>query len=372
MLFGFGLNAVALVLAVVAALGLTTDGGQLKRFAWVRGSGAVAGCLHGCPIETYIGVELRLDTIHCLGPAQVIDMVGSPSCTTSAEQMGFVAEQDAPDRLSREVEWSDEDACTRSDDRSMKDLCAECRDSMVSKSSVILSVLTAFPTMATNLQRSTPFGDVNCQKAMGMLMNLVGMLTSLIALLAFRRACYANLPEGKDGLGAIEWTLGPGFRCLMAATLIKFPDAICHFLVPVPKPKWTKPAEKLNLAQYMSLGETVRDSADDLQARSREDAGKTGSARTGPGEQGHCRDGEDVDRADGDEMDLVVDSGSSPLPGQMLQGSDGMGDNSEHGRAAGEHGKDMADNDEAIKTEKAAKNACADAFDEEAQAVGHS
>jgi hypothetical protein len=52
----------------------------------------------------------------------------------------------------------------------------------------------------------------------------------------------------------VDKQLGPGFRCLMAATFIKMVDLVCHALVPTPKERWTKPTPPVkDTAEYLGL-----------------------------------------------------------------------------------------------------------------------
>mmetsp|Transcript_68011 Transcript_68011/g.196946 ORF Transcript_68011/g.196946 Transcript_68011/m.196946 type:complete len:375 (+) Transcript_68011:139-1263(+) len=284
MLCAFGLNVIALALTVVAALGLTTNVDYIRRYAWVRGSGNVSGCVYGCPFDIYIGVQMRLDTINCTSPASAVGALGAAKCLTGAERMGFISRADSMESIDRVVEWSDTQACTRGDDESLNDLCKDCRENLISKGSLITSMVTQLPTMTTDLQRATRFGDVNCQKTMGIVTNIISLFTSLMALIAFRQGCYANLVKDLDGRGIVEWTIGPGFRCLLIATLIKIPDALFHCVVPVPKGKWAKPTEKLTLARYMELGDLVPESPDtssDEESFAEEDSGSGGDAADG-------------------------------------------------------------------------------------------
>ena len=136
-----------------------------------------------------------------------------------------------------ELEWS-EDACTNS-------YCEDCQDACnAAISSAIIALITCFPTLQTDLQRSTIKGDLNCQKIMGMVTGIVGTLSTLIALSAYADGCYNNLPEN-DGAGdEIVWELGPGFTCLLVATFLKPFDFLCHLIVPVEKPEETEKLEE--------------------------------------------------------------------------------------------------------------------------------
>lgn len=46
--------------------------------------------------------------------------------------------------------------------------------------------------------------------------------------------CYGNFPDSINGSDLDVW-LGPGFICVLVATLLKVFDIFVHLLVPVPK-----------------------------------------------------------------------------------------------------------------------------------------
>lgn len=130
----------------------------------------------------------------------------------------------------RELKWSDGD-CPNS-------YCEECQDACNSTiSSVIISLITCIPTIQTDLQRSTIKGDLNCQKIMGMFTGIVGTISTLVALSAYADGCYRNLPDYDEDDNQIKWQLGPGFSCLLVATLLKPIDFFIHLLMPVEKPE---------------------------------------------------------------------------------------------------------------------------------------
>jgi hypothetical protein len=128
-----------------------------------------------------------------------------------------------------ELQWSDGD-CPNS-------YCEDCQDACNSSiSSVIIALITCIPTIQTDLQRSTVKGDLNCQKIMGMFTGLMGTISTLIALSAYADGCYRNLPDNDGAGNNIVWELGPGFSCLLVATLLKPIDFLIHLLMPVEKP----------------------------------------------------------------------------------------------------------------------------------------
>ena len=114
-----------------------------------------------------------------------------------------------------------------------KDYCLECKDSSDASVGVaIVSLITILPTITTDIQRSTVRGDMNCQKFMGIFTGVLGCVSTIAALSAYAGACFKNLPE-EFNTHTIEYKYGPGFVCLLFATILKVFDIICHVIMPV-------------------------------------------------------------------------------------------------------------------------------------------
>jgi hypothetical protein len=112
--------------------------------------------------------------------------------------------------------------------------CDSCYDACnTAYSFVIINLITCLPTLMTDLQRSTAQGDLNCQKFMGMLTGLVGFISNLSSLSAYANSCYNNLPSSDASGEDIVFRLGPGFICILIATLLKPIDFFIHLLTPV-------------------------------------------------------------------------------------------------------------------------------------------
>ena len=69
-----------------------------------------------------------------------------------------------------------------------------------------------------------------------MLTAVLGFVTTLQSLSIFVDDCSRHLPESTASGDHIDWAMGPGFGCLLLATLIKPIDFLAHFIVPVVKP----------------------------------------------------------------------------------------------------------------------------------------
>jgi hypothetical protein len=97
---------------------------------------------------------------------------------------------------------------------------------------------TGFPTISTDLQRSTRKGDLNCQKFMAILTGTIGTITNLIALSSYSAECFTNLPDSLYGYD-MDYYLGPAFNCMLAATILKPVDVLIHLFTPVVPPEDT-------------------------------------------------------------------------------------------------------------------------------------
>merc|ERR1712100_826850 len=110
-------------------------------------------------------------------------------------------------------------------------------------------------SLTTNLQRATRYGDVNCQKSLGVFGNFLSMITTLVAAAAWSAACYKNLPRALFGV-TMEWSHGAGVLCLVFGTLVKVPDALGNLLIRTPEKRWKEQVGPIaDLADYLDLEE---------------------------------------------------------------------------------------------------------------------
>ncbi|CAE7569301.1 unnamed protein product [Symbiodinium microadriaticum] len=190
MLFAASLSFLALILCIVSVCSLTYKDSQVKSTNWTYGESDT--------MEYFVNLY------------EVIVIVDN-----------------APDV---EIRWDDND-CNEG-------YCSDCKDACASSiTTAIIALITCIPTLQTDLQRSTIKGDLNCQKFMGMFTGFVGTMSTLIALSSYADGCYRNLPDEDPRGSEIVWYLGPGFTCLLVATLLKPIDFLIHLLMPVEKPE---------------------------------------------------------------------------------------------------------------------------------------
>lgn len=249
---GILLNTLALLLTIVAAIGgLSISGGTLRPLRWVHGRATLQvsnlmGANVTLSMDTYMGIRARYDVVNCSGVTK---------CSQLMSAKGFTPVGDGS--YEHVLNWDDESTCRRLELAGVAQLCEQCKDSLFSQSSLVLGILTSFPTIATDLQRATLYGDVNCQATMGFISNLISLVSTMVPLLLFRKDCYSNMPEAvssPSGSAPVEWHVGIGFQCLIIATLVKVFDALFHAMIPTPREKWVRPPEGIvDVEDYMAL-----------------------------------------------------------------------------------------------------------------------
>eukprot|EP00419_Tripos_fusus_P014516 CAMPEP_0172755990 /NCGR_PEP_ID=MMETSP1074-20121228/160910_1 /TAXON_ID=2916 /ORGANISM="Ceratium fusus, Strain PA161109" /LENGTH=277 /DNA_ID=CAMNT_0013589175 /DNA_START=195 /DNA_END=1028 /DNA_ORIENTATION=- len=247
-------NFVAMILLIVGSVGgLTTNSSVLLQLAWVKGKGEILFPT-GPPVQikTYIGLTSQHQQAACMNQAQVLLFVNATAGPRGAWAEG------PPGCFERTFELADEGTCSH-DSQEMVKLCEDCRESLLPSFTLFISIFAQIPTMATNLQRTTRFGDVNCQATMGVVSNLFSLFSSMVSLLSFRSYCMGELPETLLGNVNMKWHMGPGFQLVMLGTLVKLVDIACHCFVPTPKQRWKAPGEVRDTAAYLSLAPAERE-----------------------------------------------------------------------------------------------------------------
>jgi len=219
MLGAAGVNALGCILCMFALVGLGSSYSALVFGHWIYGEIDLAGT---STLKMYFGVSSRVLAVDC-------DDVTLASFLNE----GFSYEGDSICAM----EQSDDSCTSPFDSAAIAAMCEDCKDNQYSESTLIMGVITYWPSLLTNFQRSTEFGDVNCQKFMGIVSTLIGMLTNIMALTGYADACYAALPTSADIDGSsvsAEWSLGGCFNCLIAATVFRLVDLFVHTIVPTP------------------------------------------------------------------------------------------------------------------------------------------
>eukprot|EP00439_Symbiodinium_sp_Y106_P008948 s10394_g1.t1 len=79
---------------------------------------------------------------------------------------------------------------------------------------------------------------------MGAITSFWGTFSGLTSLTSFSYSCWRRFPRlVRDKVGEIEykWSMGPGFACMLIATILKLWDAVAHAMLPTPTARQTKP-----------------------------------------------------------------------------------------------------------------------------------
>lgn len=216
------MNGVLLIFNFIAALGISTDRDTVMSVYWSHGK--VDRLQNGEFMDVYVGVAMRVDAVDCAGA------VNTSRCMTFYEANGFEADGQV---MYRDIEWSDDEACSRNGGE-VADACEDCKGAAIAETTLIIGVITQLPTIFTDLQRATRWGDTHCQSTMGVLTNVVSWYATITALASWNEACYANLSDTILN-SPVDWSLGFAFSLLFISTLCKLIDAAAHLIVPSPQ-----------------------------------------------------------------------------------------------------------------------------------------
>jgi hypothetical protein len=132
-----------------------------------------------------------------------------------------------------------------------EDQCSSCSDSSAGlMTTLVISLITIFPVIFTDVLRMYSNYDLNCQKFFGSLVSTFALIMTLSTILAYENSCFESFYDGNvyfdadsnaldDENGAtyladFDWEAGNGLICLYLATFIKLIDIIANILVPTP------------------------------------------------------------------------------------------------------------------------------------------
>lgn len=254
------INTLSLVLTLMGSLALSDSASMTKSWSWVQATGHV----REVELKSYAGVSAKVDIIDCSGAKD------PAACTANLVGQDFV--EQGKHKFERVMSF-DSHECGGGDKikavfsqlspeqqaswKQLKDQCEKCKDKAITESTLILSMVTVLPSIATNLQRATKFGDINCQAFVGSVTATFSFLSSMMSMVKYAQACRKEMPEsiavGVDEI-KMTWKMGPGFLCVLLGTVIKVIDILIHCLVPTPPGRWKKiepyPA---NVMEYLHL-----------------------------------------------------------------------------------------------------------------------
>jgi hypothetical protein len=113
--------------------------------------------------------------------------------------------------------------------------CNDCKTvCLESISFAAMNLITSIPNIKGAIERSTVNGDRNCEKNFQLITGAVGFFTSLASLTVYADGCARNLPDELISGHSIDYEFGPGFICLLIATLLLPFNFFANLLLPVP------------------------------------------------------------------------------------------------------------------------------------------
>lgn len=268
MLCAFGVSCIGWFLTIYGACAVSMNPAILKKAAWVHGK--MVHAQTNTSLAVAVGLRGRVDTIDC----SLADLAPG-TCASAVNGTNFQQIDDEGFIFERVIRWSDDRSCwsppMREDVNSVAletwdflkkdtftdDVCSGCRNTaMASVTFAIMGVITQIPQITTDLQRSTLFGDVNCQATMGTVTSFFGTYSTLASLGTFSQSCWSNFPTSppwNPKETPMYWRPGNAFICLVIATILKLWDAFSHLLVPTPRARHKRPRKELDLTAYMSM-----------------------------------------------------------------------------------------------------------------------
>ena len=113
--------------------------------------------------------------------------------------------------------------------------CDECKTvCLESISFAVMNLITSLPNIKGAIERSTKQGDRNCEKNFQLLTGIVSFASSLASLSVYADGCARNLPTELETGESLEYQYGPGFVCILVATLLLPFNIIANLFLPVP------------------------------------------------------------------------------------------------------------------------------------------
>jgi len=259
----------SMFLSVVGYLGITSHASSIQAFPWVTAKTSVDG------YEMYMGVTAKAEHMDCSIQSFFPD---TATCAAASKPEPDVPHSNSPwtddgnGQFSKVTKFSDADDCGRQSEgeeaflspeqqatlAQISKQCLECKEHALTSGTLVIGIITTWPNILTDLQRTTRFGDVNCQAASGVMGTLFGVILNTMSQANYARACKTQMPtsiQNFDGsLEKIEWSYGIGYLSVLMGTVIKILDALCHLMIPTPEGRWTKPVSPpASTLEYLML-----------------------------------------------------------------------------------------------------------------------
>lgn len=253
-------TVLAWALTIYSCVGVSNNSRWIKTAHWSKGhseNGVFKTALQRQKADGHLvgGVDVHFKDLDIFaGPSGRLVVVACEremhfrsECESPLTKLGFA--HVGPGKYELLTTWADAEGSDACEDEE----CQVCRRSALpSVCLIIVSVMTGWPMLLADLQRSTRFGDLNCQAATGVFIALTSILSGLASLLTFGSFCSNAMPATIYGMAA-EWHLGPGVLAMFIACFLKFGDMLFHLLLPTPSERWQQPSGPAaeDIAEYM-------------------------------------------------------------------------------------------------------------------------
>ena len=226
-------SCLTMVLAILSCLGFERNASLVKSFAWTRGRFNITSQSPPMNMEIYFNVGLG---------AIIANTSNVPRWLTKAKENKL--------KLLNEVQTFDSQECKEGflSETFNSSFCTQCYEASAGLLvPAIFAVVTCLPSIQTDIQRMFPVYDLNCQKFMAVFIaGMFGTISTLVTLYGYSAGCWRNFPDSGEHELKLqgetlkvqfngEWFGGPGLALMIAATLLKAVNMICHLLVPTPK-----------------------------------------------------------------------------------------------------------------------------------------
>ena len=244
MLFAFFCSFSGWLCMFASALGLSRNGDVIRQFGWANINWKDDD---GTGVRLFIGINVRVIEYVGLGTNSSGGMFRQPGkVVASLRQWGNGACSDL--------------AVTGLDTVTVDvlDFCESCESTAQRTNYFIwMGILTQILQITTNLQRLTPYGDMNCQKTMGWITSLIQLGTGASSLFSFLEGCWKHHPRtislainGTLSTSGTQTSIGLGSILMTVAVFLKTIDALCHLAVQTPEAKRKATFGPITLQEY--------------------------------------------------------------------------------------------------------------------------
>jgi len=144
--------------------------------------------------------------------------------------------------------WLSHDTCTNDNT-----YCYKCSNACIRAfTTAFFGLLSMFPQMLIDIQRSTEAGDLNCLKWIGQLLAIIGFVSTLISLWQFYYGCFIYAYNDLHNQG-YDVNVGLAYTCVFIATWLKPFDFWVHWIVPVSEIHWNPEHPKYSDSNHQRI-----------------------------------------------------------------------------------------------------------------------